>query len=423
MSKVLACVTLFVAASTVPSTQADAAKLTVLTSFNEINGRSPTAGLLADSAGNLYGTLFGGGASNAGAVFKLAPPAGGQTAWTNTALTVFKCKTGANPSCKDGADPTGNLIADSAGDLYGTTSRGGAYNSGTVFELKPPLAGQTAWTETVLLSFDEYDGALPEGGLIADSGGNLYGTASEGGAMGYGTVFKLAPPAAGKRDWTETVIHQFTGTDGGFPIGNLITDQTGNLYGTTSAYGTASKGVVFELAPPAMGQTAWTESVLTTFSGKNGSNPTGGLIADSAGNLYGTTELGGTTEGGGTSKNGTVFELTPPAAGHTAWTETVLISFGRTNGKTPYGSLVIDSAGNLYGTSANGGALQEGTVFELTPPAAGQTAWSATVLARFNGTNGEDPLGGVIADGAGNFYGTTSLGGRSDYGAVFELKP
>jgi uncharacterized repeat protein (TIGR03803 family) len=422
MSKRLSGAALFVAAAVVPSTQAAAAKLTVLTSFNGTNGRFPTGGLLADSAGNLYGTASGGGASDGGTVFKLTPPAAGQTAWTNTVLTVFTCTTGASPSCPAGNRPYGSLIADRAGNLYGTTSRGGTYSSGAVFELTPPAAGQTAWNETVLLSFDQYDGELPEGGLIADSAGNLYGTTAEGGPMDGGTVFKLAPPAAGQTAWTETVLTDFNFTDGDFPTGNLIADSTGNLYGTTSGGGPSRDGVVFELSPPSAGQTVWTETVLATFTGKNGSTPDGGLIADSAGNLYGTTELGGTTEKGQTSKNGIAFELTPPAAGQTAWTETVLISFGKANGETPYGSLVADSAGNLYGTSANGGALQDGTVFELTPPAAGQTAWSATVLARFDGANGQSPLGGLIAGSAGKLYGTADLGGADNFGVVFELK-
>ena len=254
--------------------------------------RLPRNGLIADSAGNLYGTTSGGGASYKGVVFKLAPDG------TETVLHSFP----GFPS--DGNSPYAGLIADSAGNLYGTTlSRDSVSHAGVVFKLAPN--GTAGWTETVLHSFTGFptDGALPYAGLIADSAGNLYGATTGGGASGQGVVFKLAP------DGTETVLHAFTGgSDGAYPgVGPLIADSAGNLYGTTTGGGggpgASGQGVVFKLAPNGTG--GWTESVLYSFTGgSDGGQPFyGSLIADGAGNLYGTTV------GGGASGAGVVFKL------------------------------------------------------------------------------------------------------------------
>ena len=287
----------------------------------------------------------------------------------------------------DGARPQAGLIFDAAGNLYGTTFYGGSLSCdrpsacGTVFELSPPAAGRTAWTEMVLHSFINYtDGARPAAGLIFDAAGNLYGTTYEAGVSHYGTVFELSPPAAGRTAWTETVLHSFAGAGGAVPAAGLIFDSGGHLYGTTYVGGVSDYGTVFELSPPTAGRTAWTETVLHRFAGTDGTNPVAGLIFDAAGNLYGTTL------GGGVSDYGTVFELSPPAAGRTAWTETVLHSFAGTDGANPAAGLIFDAAGNLYGTAAWGGnpacplpppplasgGLEPfrgcGTMFELTPP-------------------------------------------------------
>ena len=253
--------------------------------------RLPRNGLIADSAGNLYGTTSGGGASYKGVVFKLAPDG------TETVLHSFP----GFPS--DGNSPYAGLIADSAGNLYGTTlSRDSVSHAGVVFKLAPN--GTAGWTETVLHSFTGFptDGALPYAGLIADSAGNLYGATTGGGggpgASGQGVVFKLAP------DGTETVLHSFTlGSGGGGPLAGLIADSAGNLYGTTQVGGASGQGVVFKLAPNGTG--GWTESVLYSFTGgSDGGQPFyGSLIADGAGNLYGTTV------GGGASGAGVVFKL------------------------------------------------------------------------------------------------------------------
>ena len=203
----------------------------------------------------------------------------------------------------------------------------------------------------------------------------------------------------------ETVLHSFgAGVDGITPEGGLISDAAGNLYGITSQGGRASfGGTVFKLAPPAAGKSTWTESVLHSFAG----TPEAGLIIDKAGNLYGTTGFGGVPSKKCANGCGTVFKLTPPPAGKAAWTETVLFSFNDIDGSLPAGRLVFDAAGNLYGTTEDGGSLGYGTVFKLTPPAAGKTAWMETVLFSFSDTDGADPQAGLIFDKAGNLYGTT----------------
>jgi uncharacterized repeat protein (TIGR03803 family) len=250
-----------------------------------------------------------------------------------------------------------------------------------VFELTPAAGG--GWTEQVLHRFPDdngTDGTAPVAGLIIDAAGNLYGTTSSGGTLFFrGTAFELTPAAGGV--WTETVLHSFgNGTDASEPRAGLIFDAAGNLYGTTAVGGTGSNcifgcGTVFELTPAAGG--GWTEKVLYSFNanGTDGYSPEAGLIIDAAGNLYGTTYAGGTSSGCAPYGCGTVFELTPAAGG--GWTETVLHNFGNgTDGSTPFAGLIFDAAGNLYGTTYYGGtgANEGGTVFEFTAaPKAGTT--------------------------------------------------
>jgi uncharacterized repeat protein (TIGR03803 family) len=318
------------------------------------------------------------------------------------------------------------------------TGGGGSNNVGTVFELSPPVAGQTGWSETVLLTFNGKNGAYPSGALLADGAGNLYGTTEEGGnnkcpsRVGCGVVFELSPPSAGQTKWTETVLFSFHKSDGAAPLAGLIADGAGNLFGTTYEGGMTDHGLAFELSPPVAGRTAWTETVLRYFGATNGKGPSGVLLADGAGNLYGTTNGGGKNRTGcpGDKGCGVVFELSPPATGQTTWTETVLYVFKGTDGEVPTGGLVADGVGNIFGTAAFGGkskacasALGCGLVFELSPPAAGGTAWTETLLASFNGTKGQTPYGGLIRDGAGNLYGTTELGGTHGDGVVFEVTP
>ena len=305
----------------------------------------------------------------------------------------------------DGKRPLAGVIFDAAGNLYGTTNLGGTSASGTVFELTP--AGGGTWTEKVLWSFGTgTDGNGPQAGLIFDAAGNLYGTTFQGGTYTYGTVFELSPGAGGT--WTEKVLHSFdqNGTDGAFPAAALIFDAAGNLYGTTSGGGTSNAGTVFELTPAGGG--SWTEKVLHNFgSGTDGSYPQAGLVFDAAGNLYGTTYEGGTYG------LGTAFELTPAGGG--TWTEQVLHNFGNsTDGANPQAGLIFDDAGNLYSTTYSGGSYGGGTVFRLN-------AQGETLLFSFSGTDGANPFAGLIFDGAGNLYGTTWLGGTQSEGTAFEL--
>jgi uncharacterized repeat protein (TIGR03803 family) len=312
------------------------------------DGASPYAGLIFDSTGNLYGTTALGGAYQCGTVFELAPSAGGT--WTETILYSF---TGGNDSI-----PEDSLIFDGNGNLYGTTTgmlfgtACGGFNCGSVFELSPGMDG--TWTETVLHNFssDGKDGISPVAGVIFDSAGNLYGTTIYGGAHNDGTVFQLAPSAGG--GWTETILPIHPAS----PFGGLVLDHAGNLYGTGAGLG--SGGIAFELI---RGSGKWIGKILYTFTYDG--QPLASLIIDAAGNLYGTTG-----QLGGVHYEGSVFRLKPGAKGK--WTETTLHSFIRNgkDGYDPYGGLVFDTAGNLYGTTHTGGnhaGYHRGTVFEITP--------------------------------------------------------
>ena len=379
----------------------------VLVNFNANNGNGPYGGLISDVAGNLYGTTTGGGVHSAGTVFELTPKTGG--GWSLKLLHSF------NDNEVDGITPYTRLVFDSAGNLYGTTNNGGSNNVGTVFQLTPTTSG--SWKETILHSFEnnEVDGTYPYGGLILDSSGNLYGTTAGGGVDFNGTVFELTPGKTG--DWTETVLHNFDFSDGISPYAGLIFDASGNLYGATYAGGTYGYGTVFELTPQGSGE--WNETTIFNFNGQNatGDAPYATLIFDSTGNLYGTTVLGGTYD------SGMVFELTPQSSGE--WTETIVHSFEPSNwdGGNPYGGLIMDAAGTLYGTTNQGGRFNYGTVFKLTPKAGG--GWSEKLLHGFNdnGRDGYNPYCTLLSDHAGNLYGVTYQGGAHNDGAVFEILP
>jgi uncharacterized repeat protein (TIGR03803 family) len=200
-------------------------------------------------------------------------------------------------------------------------------------------------SEKILLAFKGSNGAQPQGALVSDTAGNLYGTTTIGGKSNDGTVFELIPPAAGKKAWKQKVLVSFNGTNGNLPAAGLILDKAGNIYGTTLEGGASNDGTVFKLTKPAAGKAVWTESVLVSFDGANGQNSQSGLVLDSAGNLYGTTNFGGA------NSDGTVFEASPPASGNGAWTETVLFSFNETDGKFVADALIFDTKGNLYGTT------------------------------------------------------------------------
>jgi uncharacterized repeat protein (TIGR03803 family) len=253
---------------------------------------------------------------------------------------------------------------DGAGNLYGTTREGPGGKMGTVFELSPTSSGP--WTENILHSFTGSDGANPLGGVVFDSAGNLYGATEEGGDYGYGAVFELSPSASG---WSETVLYSFNsnGVDPIYPFTGLAIDSAGNLYGTAvdgAAYG---GGAVFELTNS--GGT-WKESVVHAFnySGGDGFSPQASLTLDSSGNLYGTTSYGGSgkcTSDGSVIGCGIVFKLTPSGS---AWTETILHNFKTgVDGERPEAGVILDASGNLYGTTLFGGTFDDGAVFEIVP--------------------------------------------------------
>ena len=277
----------------------------------------------------------------------------------------------------------------------------------------------TAQTFTTLYSFfDGADGQSPFGGLVADASGNYYGTTQWGGEFYYGTVFELSPPSSGGVDWTETVIWNFKGRDNGSsPAYRLAMDKLGNLFGETLQGGEYGSGTVFMLTPPGAPGGSWTERTIFVPAGY-GEVFFGELLIDSAGDLYGTQFSGGDFG------VGTAFKLTPGPDGH--FVPTTLYSFGATDGDSewPRGPLTMDSAGNLYGVSYGGGAYEYGTAYKLTRPAKGSTSWTNSVLYSFgNGTQGCVPEGNVILGGSGRVYGQTAACGALGNGVFFRLTP
>ncbi len=357
------------------------------------DGSYPNSGLTSDGKGNFYGTNFGGGlvecafAGPCGTVYELSPTGSG--GWNETVIYNF-CSAA---NCADGQGPYAPVVFDSAGNLYGTAAYGGANGYGVVFKLSP--AG-TSWEETVLYNFCSLsgcaDGGYPASGLIFDPVGNLYGTA--------GAVFELSPSASG---WTEKVIY---GGVGGFA--GLTMDAAGNIFG-------AADSTVFELSPNGSG--GWTPTVIPIPGG--GYLAGGTPVLDSAGNIYGTTQYGGAYS------FGLVYKLSP--GNDEQWTGAVLHSFGAGNdGSVPSGGVLLDAPGNVYGTTSEGGHHHFGSVFELGVKA----GYEEKLLWSFNAWDGSSPLGSLISDSAGNLYGTTIEGGSTygygndggGFGVAYELR-
>ena len=301
-------------------------------------------------------------------------------------ITTLASFTGAN-----GSAPLSGVTFDSSGNLFGTTSSDGASRYGTVYEI-----AKGSSTLTTLASFTGNNGSYPSAGVTFDSSGNLFGTTTEGGPSGLGTVYEIA-----KVTGTLTTLASFTGDNGSGPFGGVTFDSSGNLFGTTRYRGsTSGQGTVYEIA-----QGSSTLTTLASFTGANGSGPLSGVTFDSSGNLFGTTAYGGP------ARTGSVYEIAQGSS-----TLTTLASFTGNNGSIPYGGVTFDSSGNLFGTTYLGGASNYGTVYEIAKGSS-----TLTTLASFTGANGENPYAGVTFDSSGNLFGTTYLGGASNYGTVYEI--
>ena len=396
------------------------------------DGSSPSAALVADRAGNLYGTTAYGGGTNCnfygsmgcGVVFQLAPQVGGGRIET----VLYRFQGGA-----DGASP-GGVTLDGEGNLYGTTVAGGTgpdcfvnmTGCGTVFKLTRPTVPGSAWTQTVLYSFQSgSDGAVPTG-LVAGKDGHLYGVTTQGGSHMWGTVFKVTRPSAPGSPWTKTVLYNFKGIppggafgDGATPI-SLTFDELGNLYGTTSwggiysgGEGGGAWGTVFELTPPSQPGGNWNYIVLHRFTDYL-QNPVSGVVIDKSGMVYGTTYTA-------------VFELIPGTA------IPIHLFTGGSDGTYPYGGVILDGVGNLYGTCIGGGQSSRGIVYKLTRPARTGQAWVETILHDFTGSpDGDSPDAPLFLGYNGVLYGTTLRGGNQGCqlsggeigcGTVFNIVP
>ena len=364
------------------------------------DGADPYGGPILDRFGNLYGTTYLGGIYGSGSVYKLSPRG---SSWTYSSLYSFKgildaagpafgslamrdecvlfgtteggqpfgtvfrirsrsapCRTARGPwhetvvhrfgTGQDGAQPIGSVVLDPAGNFYGTTSLGGAYGNGTVFQ---GIRSGESWAESVIYSFTGgNDGFNPVAGVTRDASGNLYGTTSLGGAYGNGVVYELSPSSSG---WTQTVLYAFQGqNDGQNPVGGVVLDKAGNLYGSTLFGGVNNGGTVYELSPSGG---SWSLTTLHSFSTYYG--PYNKLTVDAKGNIYGTAN------GAGAYGLGSVFKLSPSGG---QWTFTDLYDFPcGANGSLPYGSVAIDPNGNVFGTASVGGSKNQGLVFEIKP--------------------------------------------------------
>jgi uncharacterized repeat protein (TIGR03803 family) len=366
------------------------------------DGGGAWSSVTLDKQGNIYGTTSLGGQYDCGIVFELTP--GSQGNWTEEQLYSFKCGT-------DGNGPFGGVTFDTAGNLYGTTTYGGQYgDAGTVFELAPSASG---WQETVIYNFGSHsnDAYAPHAGVTIDKAGNLYGTGH--------SVYEVQPGADG---WTETVIDEFSRPhDGSYPYAGLILDKAGNLYGTTEYGGLGTTGTVYELHPTADG--VWQERLFSACGSAPcpaGPGP-GDLITDGASSLYGTTYDGGKNRCG-ENYCGTVYRLTREVSGQVKGSVLYNFQYNAT-GFGPAGGVVRDEAGNLYGTTIDGGSAQCscGVVYELSPGANDQ--WTYTLLHTFTGYDGAEPDANLTFDGQGNLYGTTAAGGPYGGGVVFEITP
>jgi uncharacterized repeat protein (TIGR03803 family) len=375
--------------SAVAAQQCQAQTFSLVYTFTGGNdGGRPLDGFIADSSGNLYATSFYGGAYGNGVVFKITS--------TGTEQVLYSFAGGT-----DGANPEGGLLLDSSSNLYGTTTAGGKSGAGTIFEIT------SGGEEIILHSFTGgKDGSAPEGALVMDSSGSLYGTTTAGGTYGNGTAFKLTlSPKTGK--WGKAVLHSFgESTDGTVPVAGVALDKSGNVYGTASAGGIYGYGTIFELVKAS----DWKEINLHEFQdGDDGAVPYASLIADSSGNFYGAATEGGS--GGG----GVVFKLSPSGK---AWTFKEIYSNPGWGISGSFRALTIDSSGNLYGTTHCDGEYSSGTVYELSPSG---PSWNFTSLYNFTGgSDGQYSFSNPVLLN-NTLYGTTNIGGANGVGVVWQV--
>ena len=348
-----------------------------------VGGATPFGGVTFDASGNLFGTTYSGGASGNGTVYEVVKGSG-----TTVTIASF---TGAN-----GANPFSGVTFDKSGNLFGTTELGGASGSGTVYEI-----AKGSSTIVTLDSFNGANGRIPSGNITFDSDGNLFGNSRGGGASNGGTIYEIA-----KGSTKIVPLASFTAASGINPFGGITFDSIGNIFGATAGGGAANSGTVFELV-----KGGTTISALDSFTGANGLYAFGGVTFDSSGNLFGTTNQGGKAGGGGT-----VYEI---AKGSTKIK--TLASFDGIIANGPDSAVTFDGAGNLFGTTPSGGSSNYGTVYEFSSSELSKTKPAFTIVANFDPSSGRGPVAGVTFDTAGNLFGTTNQGGAFNAGTVYEL--
>jgi uncharacterized repeat protein (TIGR03803 family) len=409
-------------AALAPMSLASAATESTIFSFGGSFTFFPSTDLIIDSSGVLYGTTNGSdlGISTA---YKLTPPAveGGQYSFG----LLYQFPSDSKVFVKAG------LLAGPGGVFYSDAFAGGTSNRGIVFSLTPGPTSADPFIETTLYNFkDGADGGRPSADLVSDATGALYGTTTEGGTkgctntfgrIGCGVVFKLVPPAVAGGMWTEKVLYRFKGgADGNAPLGALMFDSKGVLYGTTSEGGASGRGTVFALFPT---DTVWRHKVLHSFTGApDGATPLAGLIQGPGNAFLGLTSDGGTGSCAGSSLHGcgVVYSITRSGM------EKVLYDFagGVGDGQNPQSELLALN-GVFYGATPSGGTVDNGTVFKLTPPAMPNGAWTENLVYSFSHRPGDGaiPQAGLVADPAGSLYGTTVAGGSNTVGAAFKIVP
>lgn len=386
------------------------------------DGSEAGVNLVADKAGNLYSVTADGGGigigcfgTGCGTVFEMSPPAIAGGKWTEKVLYGFK-----NVNASDGARPGSPLVIDNAGNLYGSTGQGGTSGYGIVFELSPPAGGGNAWTETILYNLAANEVIAQRTPLLLDAAGNLYGESS-GWPNANGSIFELSPPAIPGDPWTYTLLYTFPidGLMGSYPQGGLVPDDEGNVYGvgyasgnSTCTVGSAGCGVVFELAKPPAPGGSWTYSVIHQFTGTEGDGLNPSAITIHKGAIYGTTAHGGVNGGG------TVFKLSLPGNNGGEAEETTLYAFSTANtyGSWPQWGVTFDRSGNLYTTTSG-----EDNILELSPPTVPGSGWTPRNIYTFPPPVLD--ISGVMFGPGGVLYGASLNGGPKNLGFVFGIVP